>query len=101
MGSDPGLELRTSGCCRAASSAEKTRDAKPRKRQDDQKVREILTVDAVRTVRFRRVVQWLAVRKNVGFGEFVEPVDEKLNDEHQQEDRSDLEEARQVDPVAI
>ena len=50
---------------------------------------------------FGRLVQRLAVREDVGFGQLVEAVDQQLHDEDEQEDRGDLEEARRVDAIAV
>src|SRR4051812_8507999 len=85
----------------AAAAVQQARYRQPCHRQQDQQVAEVLPIHAVRAERLRRVVPRLAVREDVRFGELVESVDHQLHDEDQQEYRGDLEEAREVDPVAV
>src|SRR5439155_7581063 len=76
-------------------------DCEPPKGKKNEKVRQVLSVNTIRSIRFGRVVQRLAVRKDIRLGQFVEPVDEKLNDEYEQEYRRDLEEAGKVDAISV
>ena len=80
---------------------EEARNRQPREREEDQQIRQILTVDPVRAEGLRRIVPGLAVREDVGFGELVESVDHELNDENEEENRRHLEKAREVDAVAV
>src|SRR6266545_290086 len=55
-------------------AADEAGDCQPHERQQNKEVRQVLAVDPVRPVGFGRIVQRLAVREDIGFGELVEPV---------------------------
>src|SRR3981081_3723232 len=82
-------------------ATEKTRDREPCEWKKNEQVTQVLTVDTVGTERLGPIGPRLAVRENVGFGELVEPEDQELNDEYEQEYRGDLEKPGQVHAVAV
>src|SRR5262249_54376993 len=82
-------------------SPEERAQREPSERQRDEQVSEVMAVDAVGTVRLGRPVQHFAVGQHVRLRKLVEAVDEQLDDEHEQEDRRDLEEPREVHAVAV
>ena len=81
--------------------AEHAGDRQPAERQRHEQVGEVVAVDAVGPVRLGGPVERFAVGQHVGFGQLVEAVDQQLHDEDEQEDRGDLEEAREVDAMAV
>ena len=83
------------------SAAEEAGEGQPAERQRDQEIGEVLAVDAVGAVGLGRPVERLAVGQHVRFRELVEAVDQELDDEDEQEDRGDLEEAREVHAMAV
>src|SRR4051794_5258098 len=91
----------TSGGLGTGALAEQARQGEPSERKRHEQVGQVVSVNAVRTVRLGGPVQRLAVGQHMRFGELVEAVDQELHDEDEQENRGDLEKAPEIHAVSV
>src|SRR3954470_24261898 len=81
------------------AAAEQRREHKPSERHREQHVAEVMAVDAVRSVRLSGVVPRLAAGEQIRLRQFVEPVNEQLDDEDREKHGRHLEEEGEVDAM--
>src|SRR6266516_6457909 len=75
------------------------RSAQPRGTGSDGDHGKPSAIKASRRKGLGRIVQDFAVRKNAGFGKFVERINSDLHHEQHEEDRCDLKESPDIDQV--